>query len=171
MQFAPKSESDIARENLLEPGEYDFEVLTAEDKISKSGNEMIALKLAVFHEGRSKHVFDYLLEAFAHKLRHFCHGTGMGDLYDAGTVTAQDCVGRAGRVKLRISEDKTGQYQPKNEVVDYVVAESAAPAAPVTPAKPNSIAGVPRNITKSAPVPQHAGATNLGPGDADSIPF
>ena len=44
MRFEPKSKEELASNGLLQPGEYDFEISTAEDAVSKSsGNEMINL--------------------------------------------------------------------------------------------------------------------------------
>ncbi len=36
MQFTPKTEKQLAEESLLPAGVYDFEVLKAEDAVSKS---------------------------------------------------------------------------------------------------------------------------------------
>lgn len=121
MKFTPKSEKELAEEGLLKPDNYDFEVLEASDEVSKkSGNPMIKLKLQVFgHDGRSIHIFDYLMEAMAFKLRHFCDGAGILPKYEAGEVTALDCKGRTGKVLLAIQSDKAGIYPDKNVVKDY----------------------------------------------------
>jgi hypothetical protein len=130
MRFEAKSENDIKRESLIPAGEYGFEVLTAEDKRSAKGNDMIALKLIVYmSDGSQRHVYDWILEAFAFKLRHFCEATGLIDHYNAGRLCAADCVGRSGKVKLGINEDKSGDYPPNNKVIDYVVAKGNAQTA------------------------------------------
>jgi hypothetical protein len=134
MRFEAKSENELRRENLIPAGEYPFEVLTAEDKKSAKGNDMIALKLIVYMwDGSQRHVYDWILEAFAFKLRHFCEVTGLIENYNSGRLCAADCVGRSGKVKIGINEDKSGDYPPNNKVLDYIVpkgnAQQDAPAA------------------------------------------
>ena len=70
MNFTPKSEKELSEENLFPAGIYPFEILEATDKTSKKGNDMIELKLRVFHGERHQIVNDYLLESIGYKLRH-----------------------------------------------------------------------------------------------------
>lgn len=122
MNFKPKTEKEIADENLLPKGEYDFEVVAAEDKVSKKGAEMIQLNVRVFNgESGAYFVRDFLLEQFSFKLRHFCEATGLIEKYEDGSLEALDCEGRVGRLKLVIKVDKSGQYPPQNNVADYIV--------------------------------------------------
>ena len=130
MNFTPKSDKEIAEENLLPKGEYDYQVIEALDQYSKSGNEMINLKLRFFHGENGTRVFrDYLLEAMPGKLKHFCASHDLQSKYDAGTLCAEDCVGLTGRAVVGIKKDKTGQYSDANTVFDYVVAKGATTAA------------------------------------------
>lgn len=125
MKFEPKSEETIQRERCLPAGVYDFEVLDASEGPSKSGNQMITLQLRVFSDdGQRVQMRDWLLSAIAHKLRHFCASCGILDLYEAGTLTSDDCKGQSGKVKVVIKED-TG-YGPQNSVADYVVEEKTS---------------------------------------------
>lgn len=133
----PKTEEQIREEMLLPAGEYDFEVIKAEDKVSRNGNEMIKVELAVFRpNGSRQYVYDYLMEKMAFKLRHFCYAVGIGAQYEAGAVTATDCEGRMGRAALIV--DTQPGYPPKNAVRDYIVQEGptrvAAPNAAPKPA-------------------------------------
>ncbi len=129
MKITPKTDEQIARENCMPVGDYDFEVMSAEDKISKNGNPMIVLSLNVFDsDGRPHPMKAYLMEKMAFQLRHFCFAVGMGAMYETGTLTAPECVGRTGRVSLKI-EEQPG-YLPKNAVRDFVVVDPNAPAAP-----------------------------------------
>ena len=126
MNFTPKTEKEIEEANLLPPGTYDFEVVDAADKTSKAGNEMIELNLRVFDaDGGHRFVRDYLLESIPHKLRHVAYACGLGESYEAGSLAAHDFLDRAGRVKLVIKKDKTGQYSDQNSVKDYVLPEDA----------------------------------------------
>lgn len=139
MTFTPKSEDEIKEEGLAPDGDYDFDVLEAENAKSKKGNPMIKVKLGVYHgESVRWHVYDYLLEAMSAKLRHFCDSTGLLAKYESGTLSADDCKGRSGKVRLVIDQDKEQKYPPKNSVKDYVVRKAKplgtkAPQAPEPP--------------------------------------
>lgn len=125
MKFQPKTEKEIAEENLLQKGIYDFEVLHAEDAVSKGGNEMIVLSLHVFDDqGRARSLKDYLLESIAHKLRHASDACQLLDKYEAGNLAAVDFISKTGKLKIGIKSDKTGQYADKNMVADYVKREN-----------------------------------------------
>lgn len=129
MKFPPKTDEQIARENCMPIGDYDFEVVEAVDKISQKGNPMIALQLRVFGPERAMTVRAYLMEAMAFQMRHFCFAVGLGKEYEAGELAAANCIGRTGRLTLKI-EDQPG-YMPKNAVKDYIVpAAGEAPASP-----------------------------------------
>ena len=118
MKFQPKTEEQLQRESLLEPGIYDFEVQSAEDTTSSAGNDMIATTLKVFRpDGGHILVNDWLLEKMAFKLIHFCRTTGLDAIYDSGDLAAQHCLGRSGKVLLIIKQDPG--YAPKNAVKDY----------------------------------------------------
>lgn len=144
MRFQPKSEEEIQKANLAPAGEYDFQVVSAEDATSKKGNPMIKIKLGIFSgEAMAWQVTDYLIEAMAEKLRHFCDCVGLLKKYEAGTLDAIDCRGREGRVILEI-EEQTG-FHSKNSVVNYVCKEvkpavtagpAAAPRAPLGEPQP-----------------------------------
>ena len=161
MRFEPKSSEELAMESLLPEGVYPFEVMQATDKISQAGNEMIELKLVVFGDGSTPHVFDYLLEKLAYKLRHFAETTGLLAAYEAGELTAEMCLNREGYCKLAV-EKKAG-YEPRNTVKDYVVPKDKAASDPLTavPAPPP-----PRPRPQPAPQPVAAGADF-----DDDIPF
>jgi len=118
MRFTPKTQEEIDFENLLPKGEYDFEVVKAEDAVSKKGNEMIKVNLKVFHGEGFQFVTDYLMEAMAYKLRHFFETVGMIDAYNAGSVQSADLVGACGKVRIDI-EPASGEYAAKNTVKDY----------------------------------------------------
>lgn len=121
MRFTPKTEEEIAAENLLQPGEYGFTVMEAEDTQSKAGNDMMKVKLEVFApDGGTRHVYDYLLEKMAFKLRHFAATVGRMADYERGELSADAVVGRSGLVRIEI--EPAGDYPAKNVVKDYVVA-------------------------------------------------
>lgn len=131
MKFTPKSEKEIQDENLFPAGVYPFEVVKAEDETSKSGNEMIHLKLRVFSGARTQFVDDYLLESMAYKLRHAAVTLGLESEYESGRIAASDFEGKEGYLKLIIKKDKKGEYPDKNAVGDYV--EEPKSSGPATP--------------------------------------
>jgi hypothetical protein len=121
MRITPISDQDLAVMGLIPEGEYSFEVQSAEDTQSKSGNDMIKLVLCVWDaEGRQHTVYDYLLEAMPKKLKHFARHCGLITKYEAGELLADDCVGKCGTLSLVIQEDKTGKYPPRNSVANYL---------------------------------------------------
>lgn len=134
LAFKPKTENELTA--LATVGQYEFQVLEAEDRESKSGNPMIYLKLGVFNGDAMRwHISDYLVTAMEAKLRHFADTTGLLARYESGQLAAQDCVGRAGRVKLGIEQDKEGKYPDKNVVKDYVLRPAKPLPGPVAAAE------------------------------------
>jgi hypothetical protein len=138
MKITPKSQEEIDLEGLLAKGVYDFEVLKAEDKLSKKGNEMIHVKLKVFSGDGYQFVDDYLMEAMSYKLRHFCEEAKLIDKYESGELVANDCIGRCGKVKLDI--EPGGDFPAKNIVKDYGEKKKADVAAkgPLMNARPKA---------------------------------
>jgi hypothetical protein len=147
MNLTPKTESELQKESLFPKGEYSFEVMEAKETTSKSGNDMIKIKLNVFDNDseRSQFVYDYLMEAMHFKLRHFCCATGLISNYEAGSLKASDCVGKTGVCRLKIKEDLTGEYPPKNEIADYVIKQKESEEAPI-------VKSLKEATKKSAPV-------------------
>lgn len=145
MRFTPKTQEELDFENLLPKGEYDFEVVKAEDAVSKtSGKEMIKVNLKVFHGEGFQFVTDYLMEAMAYKLHHFFETVGMIDAYNAGSVQAADLVGTCGKARIDIEPERTVEkngvsttFAAKNTVKDYV--SKAAKKAEKDAAKPDFI--------------------------------
>ncbi len=120
MDINPKTEKEIQEMSLAPANEYDFDVLNAEDSLSKSGNQMIKITIGLYVAGKVKNrVFDYLLTAMEAKLRHFCDTTGLLSRYESGQLEAADCIGRSGRARISIDPEK-GSYPAKNVVKDYV---------------------------------------------------
>lgn len=120
MKFQPKSDKEIAEANLWTEGNYSFEIVEGVDKTSKSGNEMIELKVKVFNDdGGFIFVKDFLLESMAFKLKHAAQVCGLD--YEGGAIAGMDFVGKCGTLKLKIQKQKDPQYADKNVIADYVV--------------------------------------------------
>lgn len=127
MKFTPKTESQLKDEALLPVGEYFFTIAGAENKVSKAGNEMIALKLEIWNgEKKIGVIFDYLIESMGFKLRHCCDVCGLINKYNAGTLEADDFIGANGNCKVDIQPAKDG-FDPKNIIRDYIKGNENSP--------------------------------------------
>jgi hypothetical protein len=130
MRVTPRSEDEL--NPVLMPGEYDAEVIKSEEKVSQKGNEMIAIKLRVYHDGGTIIVDDWLLDGpsapAAAKLKRFCESADLVAAYENGELCADSCMSRSVRVKLKIVRDETGQYGDKNGVAGYVFKQKFSPA-------------------------------------------
>lgn len=171
MKFTPMTAEEIALAAMLNPGVYPFEVISATDEISKAGNEMIKIKLAVFGpEGSAVHVYDYLMEKLAYKLLHCAEVCGLLARYEGGELEAVEFVGRSGYVKLDVDNGGNG-YLPKNVVKDYVTPEQAKKA---TPSRPLSAVPPLNPAPGKAATPESLRRAGFDGGTApfdDSIPF
>ncbi len=98
-------------------GDYSFEVVNAEEKKSKSGNDMIELTLLV----KGSKVYDNLvfIEKVFWKIDQFLKSTGShpGEGKEIN-VEADDCVGQKGRVRLSVGKNDKGNE--RNEVECYL---------------------------------------------------
>lgn len=160
MQFQPKSEKQIAEEKLLPAGVYPFEVLAAESKKSKAGNDMIELKLRLFRpDGSEWNARDWLMEKIPHKLFHFCSFTGLSTKYHEGALLSTDCIGKSGYAKIVIKEDKEGKFPPSNSVADYVRAPEGDGS------------GMKRDGVMPKPQPTAAQLANQADATPDDVPY
>ena len=140
MNFAPKSDEEIAAAMPQHNAMYDFEVIDAEEKVSAKGNDMIALKLTAYlSSGDEFQVRDWLVGSDAiqcvAKIQSFCKTTGILEAYGSGTLTGDMCRGLAGRFKLAIVDDPA--YGKSYKVAEYIgtTAASAPPAQGVSAAQ------------------------------------
>jgi len=149
MKFAPKSAEELALDGLFPAGKYPFEVIKSEDKVSKSGNEMLALSLKVYGErDRVTTVFEYLMASNQHRLNQFCTFTGLQAKYEAGELEAADCEGRQGWVCIKVQPAKDG-YDPKN-VVNYYCPK---PEGTVAGAPAARLAAAPKDLDSDQEIP------------------
>ncbi len=128
LNFEPKPENDLI--DLLEVGDGDFEVMEAVEKHSKSnGNPMIELKLKVWDaKGQEGIIFDYLMLTGSNfslrKIRHFCYSCGLETHYEQGSLSASNCAGKAGKLKIDFQKGNNG-YADKNVVKDYITGHAS----------------------------------------------
>lgn len=117
----------------LEPGIYRFQILDAQDKVSKKGgNAMLELKLGVQDPAAQKEqwVFDYLVDVprMKHKTQQFCEMLGLD--FQSGIIDSLTLLNRKGIAEFATQEQKG--YDPKTVVQKYLTEEQAqiASAAP-----------------------------------------
>lgn len=124
MNFEPKTEQQIIESKLWPKADYDFEIVDAFDKTSKtSGKPMIELKLRLSRTGSTRIISDYLLVETPEKLLHAATALGLLDKYQTGSLSGDDFRGgKRGKLKLAIEKDKKHVYPDKNVVSDYVCA-------------------------------------------------
>jgi hypothetical protein len=135
MRVNPKSESEAreaSRSVLLKPGWHDARIDDAADKLSKAGNDMIELGVAVAAPDGSERIFRDWLTASdrgALKLRNACIAVGAQSAYEAGEISAADFPGHAVRVKLGV--EKRRGYPDRNVIEDYAAAPASGVVTPL----------------------------------------
>jgi hypothetical protein len=143
MRFVPKSETELQREQekfqesrLCPKGKQPFTVMECSEQKSKSGKDMLKLKLNVQAEnGRDYHIYDYISPEFlAHKFRHFFSSIGRIADYELGNLECANYVGAVGFCEVRIQKARD-EYEAKAVIDDYIKRDrtpdtSASPAAP-----------------------------------------
>lgn len=128
MKFKPMTEEEINEVGLLQPGVYDFEIIECSETTSDAGNDMFALKLNVFEpDGKTRSILDWVLPQMPKKFKHIHDACGLADKFEAGEVTAQDFLGKTGKLKLEVGKpytDKNGNERVNNAVEDYIKREN-----------------------------------------------
>jgi len=116
--FTPKSDTELL--NLLDPGIYDFEVVKAENAISKStGNPMIKLTNKIYDKtGKEIYLNDYLVPSALYKIKKFCDSTNLQKQYNAGNLSPFDCEKKTGKCKIGV--ERSGDYPARNKIADYI---------------------------------------------------
>lgn len=138
MQFKPKTDEELALAGLWADGEYNFEVVGAEDKISKSsGNEMIELELKFHDQGATKTVKSYITATQEFRLKSAAYCMGLGAQYETGTLGAGHFIGKKGRATLK-TEPANGDFKAKNGVNEFIPATTQAPISAHDVAKGNA---------------------------------
>ena len=92
------------RPDHVEPGDYQVEIVDAIETISKSGHEMIELKLKT---SAGSYLYDFLvfIPSAYWKIDSFRAATGEEVTPDEETeITADDVIGRTGKARLSVEE-------------------------------------------------------------------
>lgn len=110
---------------ILDPGDYNFVVDDAQERDSKSGNAMIALKLKVGDAPNDRNVYDYLVfdGKSEWKLGTFLHAIGRHPGVGVEMeIDPNDLVGRSGRAKIKV---ELYNGNKSNKVQDYLFDKNA----------------------------------------------
>lgn len=121
MKVTPITAAAATAPGLFKRGPHDFEIMTAVEKQSKAGNDMIELLVKVYDtEGRSRLINDWLVESegMAYKTRHFAEAVGLLSQYEKGELHSADLPGKTGRCQVGIK--KEDGYPDKNRIQDYL---------------------------------------------------
>jgi len=129
-----KASTPTERPDHVEPGDYEVEIVDAVETLSKSGHEMIELKLKT---SAGSYLYDFLVfipNAYW-KIDSFRAATGEAVTPDEETeISADDLVGRTGTARLVI-EEYNGKK--RNKVVAWLTPKPERTPAKVAPiAKP-----------------------------------
>lgn len=148
MRFIPKTSEELEAERpAFEPwpvGEYDFEIVKAEDTVSKSsGREMLALNIKIFNsDGEYRYVNDYIVDNATWKLHQLARAVGLDAEYDSGNIEAYMLENKVGRAKIKIKPAQ-GDFPAGNQVGEYIAA--SIKMSPATISKYTGKAAAPSN--------------------------
>ncbi len=100
MKYQVIDDETLQERDLAPQGEHQFEVIRAEELLSKKQIPMIKLTLKIVRNESTYWVVDYLSESILWKIKHFMAAIGLKDNYSIGELSAEDCLGRNGMVKI-----------------------------------------------------------------------
>lgn len=126
LMFTPNTEQQPMNPfTPLPEGQYKFKVMEAVEKISGNGNQYISLTLKIYTDnGKERKVWDKLVNhpKSLFKIKHFCESTRLDQLYNTGSVSADDCLDREGECWLTIDKDDVN----RNAIKYYIASNKDA---------------------------------------------
>jgi len=121
------------RPDFVDPGDYQVEIIDAIETVSKTGHEMIELKLRT---SSGSYLYDFLVfipNAFW-KIDSFRAATGeVVSPEEDVEITADDLIGRTGKARLTV-EEYNGKK--RNKVAAWLPAKPGESIAPKSTTKP-----------------------------------
>jgi hypothetical protein len=130
MQFQPKTPEEFEAERAakqLQPGEYSATVATAIETQGTYGPQF-QVELTVFTDDGEKKLKDWI-GCGSEKLFHFCNSADIVDVYNGGSIDAEDLEGRDVSVKVGMGKPRPdGKVFPR--VDGYLPRQAKKPATP-----------------------------------------
>jgi len=142
MNFTPMSDEEIQSANLIPDGQYQAEVLDAQDKnehgqplLTQKGVEKINLQLKVYDQQGKAHTLQCVLTpAYMKLLKRFADAAGLSDQYKKGNINADTCLAVTRLIGVEITMrsyiNKQNQEIFVNNVNDFMSLD-ASTTAPV----------------------------------------
>lgn len=119
--FTPRSEEELLE--LASEGNYNFTIISSEERISKKSGQLMAVIILQFYDsdGKSHEIEDYLsyMSKMDWKIKHLCDTCGKTDKWASGIFNAEQNNLERWKGTAKIFIDKTGE-RPKNKVKDYL---------------------------------------------------
>lgn len=109
--------------NLLPENNYEFEVIKAENGVSKKGNDMLIVQMRIFSPNSDDVTLkDYFvnMEVMAYKIRDFLFSLGMREIYEGGEITPEMLIGKKGYCRVGIEKSKDEKFWDRNVVKEYL---------------------------------------------------
>lgn len=93
-------------------------ITSAEDRVSKSGNEMIEASFKVYDSaGKQPTIKHYFVASAPGMFKKLCKVLNLD--FESGDVSAESLVGKSLVVKVKIQKDETGKYDDKNVIAAF----------------------------------------------------
>ena len=121
MKFDPKE----AANKLIQDGEYDAQIMNAEETVSRQQKPMMKLGVKVWAHGDTFAIVDYApIPKGLWKIRQICEALGLLATFETGHLDERILEGKHVRVFVKTRKDETGKYPDQNVITKYI-----APAA------------------------------------------
>ncbi len=132
MKYNPKDGDPV----LLPEKWYDA-TLSAEEKKSQKGNDMIVVTSRVYHDALPVDILTYFVTdnpSSINRLKKLCAVLGID--FDAGEVTADMFSGKGCRVQVKTQKSKDPLWDDKSIVAYFAPMDSATPKGGGAPSSP-----------------------------------
>lgn len=131
MNYKPASQKEVNEARLIPAGEYDFEIIKAEEKSSKEkGRPMLIVNHKVF-VGDSFRFLNRMFmlddDSFG-SLRNLCECCDLLPQYESGKLERADFQGKAGRLKVKVGYDDY-RGEDVNKITKYIVPKAESTTA------------------------------------------
>jgi hypothetical protein len=140
LRFNPVITEQKSNDYSLNKGKGTWNVLFAQEKISKSGNEMIELTLELKDcKGKTGKIFEYLLvsnDKSLWKTENFFKSAGKPEIYSSGAFGAGECMQLSGQCEIDNEENSFNgnvTVRPKIKAFVPMSAEYQAISSGVAP--------------------------------------